>query len=333
MKKKTEPPRFCVLALIGCVLWTVCAFSADLSSQERQKADEALQNFDATIMRIKSGVCRIVGKTTEPNGNVIDDDIFIAFDYDAKLYRFDNGDLKRALLTPEFFYEVWNLNTNGVSVKKSPASAPEATSVHCRLVDVQNLFRFVPVGPHRPNAYRESAFHLQNKEVTKVAYEELPDGFVKVTTSTPPDAPVAERTEYLLDQKNGWTPTQIKRDCGYTFDLSWKKIDETWVPVSYRFQSGPKFGDFGVEWKIDWEQVGGKVDDAFFDLDEALADQENGAIIFDASTIVGKIGGGTPLPETARSAKPSYFRYVLIAAGAILILLVLGKKICGRKTR
>ena len=331
------------MVIISCVLLATPLFSAELSPELRKKADHALQSLDDTIMRMNSGICRITGKTINPNGEVIDDDILIAFDYGANLYRFDNGDLKRTLLTPEYFYEVSALHTPFVAVNRSPASDPLSTGWPCCFVDIQYLYRFTVVGTYKPKKYQESEFHLRNKDIIKVGYEELPNGLIKVTTVTPPTTSSGmdpEYEEYLLDKNNGYTLLKLKRSGGYTYELSWKKINQTWVPVSYVFDSGTKYGIFGVEWKIDWEQVNEKVDETYFDLEEMLADQEEGAWLLteergSSPVITGKVGkGAMMLPEIASPSKNvSYFRYFLVAAGLILILLALGKKFYDRKRR
>jgi hypothetical protein len=336
--------RLSLSVIISCVLLATPLFSAELSPELREKADHALQSLDDTIMRINSGICHITGKTIMPEGDVIDDDIMIAFDYGANCYRFENGDLKRTLLTPEYFYEVEDLNTDRVSVRRRSASDPQSRSWPCHHIDVRNIFRYVPLGPYKPNDYQESEFHLQNKEIIKVGYEELADGLIKVTTVTPPTASFTEYREYFLDKNNGYTVRQIKRSVGYSYELSWEKINQTWVPVSYVFDSGTRYGIFGVEWKIDWEQVNEKVDETFFDLEEMLADQEHDAYMYSEelgspATFVGKVGNNEdwarkPLPETASPSKNvSFFRYFLVAAGLTMILLALGKKFYDKKTK
>jgi hypothetical protein len=328
------------LIVLGYALFAVPLFAEELSPELQKKADSVFQGFDDTIMRINSGVCRITGKTIEPNGNKIDDDIFIAFDYNANFYSFENGNLKRALLTPEFFYEIWHPNTSSVSVKRSSASSPESTSAFCYLVDIQNIFTFIPVGPHKPYAYQQSVFHSQNNDIIKTNYEELTNGLVKVTTVTPPSVIIPEHAEYIVDKNKGYTVQQIKRDVGYVFELSWKNINQTWVPVAYVFKSGPKFGNFGVEWKIEWEQVNRKVDPKMFDLEEVIADQEDGAIMLSGELgspplIIGKVGKGfSPLPEKL-PPKSNYrlLRYTLIVLGLIMIIISIGKKIYDWRTR
>jgi hypothetical protein len=314
-----------LVVLIGVMLAT-CSFAGDLTPELKQKADMVFQGFDDTIMRINSGVCRITGKTVEPGGNVINDDILIAFDYNKHFYRFDNGKLKRTLLTLDYFYEVWHPDTYGMSVKRSPASDPKATSVFCFLVDIQGVFCFVPVGSHKPYDYqKKSKFHKKNDSEKRINYEELTNGLIKVSTEIPK---IALTAEYFINKNNGYTMQQIKMSNGYTQDISWKNINQTWVPVAYVFKSG---ADFGVEWKIEWEQVNEKVDPKFFDLEEIVGDQEEGIPMFSEelgspAIIIGQVGKGvTSIIDDQPKARYSYFRYFLITAGLIMMLIGLGK--------
>ena len=326
--------RNVLLMFFCCTISTSHMFAADLSQESQRKADIALRGFDDTIMRINSGICRITGKTIETNGNVINDDILIAFDYGAHCYRFDNGNLKRTLLTPEFYYEVWHPNTQGVSVTRSPASNPEVTSIHCSFVDIQSVFRFTPVGPKRPFSYQQSDFHQKIGEIIKTGYEELPNGLVRIMTDIPlpPTAPKIY-TEYIINTNEGHIVQQIKVSIGYTFDVSWKNINQTWVPVAYVFDSGQ---NFGVEWTIEWEQVNEKVDPKYFCLEEMLADQEDGALMLSdelgtGTIIIGRVGGGHEpitdfLSEEFKPGSYSPFRNIFMYLGVCLIILALGKK-------
>jgi len=325
---------FCrlVLVTLGCALLFVPSLVAEVSSEERRKAELVFRGFDDTIMRINSGVCRIVGRTVEPNGNVIDDDILIAFDYGARFYRFDNGNLKRTLMTPDFYYEIWHPNTNHVSVMRSPAATPNVTSIHCRLVDIQSVFMFAPVGPKKPFSYQQSRFHQQVEGVTVTGYEELPNGLVRITRDIPqpPNAPRMYE-EYIINRNEGYTIQQIKLSIGYTHETSWRNINQTWVPVAYVFSAGPRFGNFGVEWNIEWEQVNEEVDPRFFCLEELLADQEDGALMLSEELggepiILGRVGRGYGItPESFQSDSPTYFRHILMWLGILLIILGLGK--------
>ena len=313
---------------------TPCLFGTDPSEDVQKKAGYVLRGFDDTIMRINSGVCRIVGKTIEPHGNVINDDILIAFDYGTHYYRFDNGNLKRTLLTPEFYYEVWNLHTLPLSVTRSPAANPEISGIHCRLVDIQSIYHWAPIGSCKPYDYQQSQFHQQNEEVRITGYEELPNGLVKITREIP-QPPTAPKVydEYIINTNEGYTVQQIKMNFGYTYETSWKNINQTWVPVAYVFKSGSNSRNFGAEWKIDWEQVNEKVDPRYFDLEEMLADQEEGAFMLSdelgtGTVIIGKVGKGyAPIPETSLPTNYPLFNYILMGLGIFLIILGLGKKI------
>lgn len=142
-------------------------YAEDLDPVLRQKADCALLGLDDTIMRLNSGICRIRGKTIS-GPETIEDDICILFDANANNYRFENGDLKRVLLNKDYYYEVWApTDPDGRSIRRSSSSDYTTTSVGCRIVDPQDIFRYVPVGQIRPFKYRESIFHTQNRDIEK----------------------------------------------------------------------------------------------------------------------------------------------------------------------
>jgi hypothetical protein len=311
---------------------TVNSFAADLPLELKQKADMVFYGFDDTIMRINSGICRITGKTVIPSGEVINDNILIAFDYANHFYRFDNGNLKKTLLTPDYFYEVWHPNAYGMSVKRSPAAAPDATSIFCLLVDIQNIFCFVPVGPHKPLAYQHSKLHTQNREIMKTHYEELPNKLVKISTEATQSGII---TDYIFNKNNGYIIQQIKKNNGYISDISWKNINQTWVPIAYVFKSGL---NFSVEWKIEWEQVNEKVDPNFFNLEEMVGKQEEDVPILSAELgeppiIIGRVGKGVTSIIDQPKTKYPYLRSILIIAGLILIFISLCKMFYDRYKR
>jgi hypothetical protein len=320
--------RYFLLAVLLGTTLVVNSSAAELTPDLKQKAEMVFHGFDDTIMRLNSGICRITGKTVEPGGNVINDDILIAFDYNNHFYRFDNGNLKKTLLTPDYFYEVWHPNDYAMSVKRSSVAAPEATSVFCLLVDIQNVFRFVPVGPHKPYAYQQLRFHKQNKEkITN--YKELANGLINVTTEVPT---IGITSEYLVNGNNGYTVEHIEMSNGYIRDISWKNINKTWVPVAYVFKSG---SDFSVEWKIEWEQVNETVDPLFFSLEEMVGDQGEGIPMFSEELsslpiVIGRVGKGVTSTTDQPKIKYPYFRYILIITGLILMFIAFMKMLYDR---
>jgi hypothetical protein len=58
-----------LVVLLNTIL-VVDLFAAELTPDLKQKADILLRGIDDTIMRINSGVCRIVGETVRPGGEV-----------------------------------------------------------------------------------------------------------------------------------------------------------------------------------------------------------------------------------------------------------------------
>jgi hypothetical protein len=330
--------RVLLLAVWLCLILITSMSAADLSLDTKQKADHALLGMDDVIMRINCGVCRITGKTIMPGGKnarVIDDNILVAFDYSNHFYRFDNGNLAKSLLTPEFFYEMRGINEPNVSVIRSNASEPIVSNDFCELVDVQDIFRFVPVGPHMPFKYQKSVLHQNPKKIKKIGYKELTNELVSVTIEFPnPDGYDPPLTaEFIINKANGYTLQHAEYNCGYTADISWKYINKTWVPVSYVFNSGL---NFSVEWKIEWEQVNEKVDNKFFNLEEVIGEQDNDVLMFSyelgsPSVLVGRVGKGVSTLNTNKSTvKYPYLRPLLIMSGLILIFISLCKKVYDR---
>jgi hypothetical protein len=278
-------------------------------------------------MRINSGVCRISGKTTYSSKRVVDDDIFIAFDYANHFYRFDNGKLVKALLTPDFYYEVWGIG-GPTSVRRSAASDPRISNF-CSFIDIQGVFHFTPVGPHGPHDYQKSVLHRQIKQLKKVSYKDMANGLVNVTIEYPNpdnfDPPLT--ATFTINKINGYTIQHIEYNCGYTMDISWKNINKTWVPVAYVFKS-----DFvlGVEWKLEWEQVNEKVDPSFFKLEELVGEQDEDVPIFSEElgsppVIIGKISKGDESFMVKPKMQYYYFRSFLIVTGLIFIFVAFGR--------
>ena len=319
-----------------------CSFTIDgsvngLDSALKEKADQALLGVDDTIMRLNSGECRITGETRK--ARVIQDDITIAFDYSKNLYRFSNGSLKKALLTPDHFYEVLLPDDYHASVRRSSASDYKATSLHCHVIDVQDIFRYIPVGPNKPFDYQESDFHNNNREIEKIEYEELPSGLIKVVTSNPLGDENQTIREYYIDPKKGYTVTHWELKIVGTIpyyerqvrDISWRKINKTWVPTAYNLKAyvAEKETDIPrttVDWKIEWIKVNEKIDPALFDVDELLSELKYGVTLITTELGPEEVDLGWIEPDASRKErqtqreKLSWFRIIFLSVGIVFIV-------------
>lgn len=128
----------------------------------------------------------------------------------------------------------------------------------------------------------------------KIGYEEISSRVIKVTTVEPPgDAKWKFLFEYYIDIQNGYTVNHIDMTAlgltGYSIhqerDITWKNINNTWVPSAYTFRSyhtgiDPDKAHITVDWKIEWENVNEKIDPSLFELDEMLADLDGNAAMF-----------------------------------------------------
>ncbi|MBR2693941.1 MAG: hypothetical protein IKE69_06970 [Thermoguttaceae bacterium] len=337
---------------LKCVIFTVClacSFTIDgsvngLDSALKEKAEQALLGFDDMIMRLNSGECHITGKTKGGTFN-IEDDIAIAFDYSKNCYRFSNGSLKWALLTPDHFYEVWHPDKPGIaSVTRSSASDYKPTSAHCHVIDVQDIFRYIPVGPSKPFDYQESDFHRNIRETEVTDYEELPSGLIKIATAEGEGENQLIR-EYYIDPKRGYTiPHWELKVVGIPYylyqvrDISWKKVNKTWVPTAYNLKGyvSEKETDkprTTVDWKIEWKKVNEKIEPALFDVDEMLSDLKYGVTLTTTELGPEEVSLGWIAPDGslkerhAQREKLSWFRIVFLSVGIIFIAAGLWRKI------
>jgi hypothetical protein len=265
----------------------------------------------------------------------------IAFDYNKHFYRFDNGKLIRTLLTPDFYYELWNPGEYNASVKRSPATDMKVSNVFCDIVDVRYLFFFVPVGHRKPFEYQNSAFHKQIEKLKILNYEDMTNDLASVTIEyfNPYNYETPLIGKFVVNKTNGYTVQHIEYNNGYVKDISWKNINKTWVPVAYVFDCGSDL-NFNVEWKIEWEQVNEKVDPLFFNLEEMVGEQEKfswfeGIPMFsdelgDQSILIGQVGKGVTSITDQPKIKYPYFRYFLITTGLILIFIAFIKMLYDR---
>jgi hypothetical protein len=262
-----------------------------------------------------------------PGGRIVNDDILIAFDYHKHFYRFDNGKLIRTLLTPEHYYELWNVDEHNASVRRSSVTDLKVSSVFCDFIDIQNLFCFVPVGPHKPYDYQNSVFHQQIQKLKVLNYKEVVGDIANVTIEypNPYNYEVPLIATFAVNITNGYTVQHIEYNCGYTKDISWKNINKTWVPVAYVFECGSDM-NFSVEWKVEWEQVNEKVDTQWFNLEEMVGDREESIPMLSAELgeppiIIGRIGKGVTSIMDQPKAKYPYMRSILIIAGLIMMFI------------
>jgi len=324
--------RYIVLVLFLVSLEIV---QADVPLDVQKKGEFVLRGVDDMIMRINSGICRITGKTIRSGGETgvetIQDDIMIAFDYHNRLYRFDNGVRIRTLLTPDFYYEAWNVAEHNPSVTRFSASEPKVSGL-ANFVDIQGIFTFTPVGPSRHYSYQRYSLHkdLADATIKTIDYSEAANGIAKITTVYPrnDNAPTISAS-FFVDTKNGYTVPRIEVSDIYVMDISWININNTWVPSTYRLKSN---SHINVEWKIEWQIVNEKVDEKYFKVEDLAAGIEGTVQMFSSelgpSIHIGIIPEGEPPFEFAdlNKTKPTYWlNRLLFGLSILLILAGLGK--------
>lgn len=292
-----------------------------------REAEIAIRGMEDSIIRINSGTCRIVGYTIDTANKKHDDDIFIAFDYGKKRYRLDSG-IKdshlfiRSLQTHDYYYEVWKPGSFDSSAHRYPL-AEIKTAPWLNMVDIQALPYFIPLGPRTPfdfqNIYQPTMFAHKLLEC-----KNLDDDIVYLKFDMKRKSKVITvQQEYWLSQSKGFLPLRCEYSVGYSMDISWKSINDTWVPTSYLQQSRD---GFGVSWKIDWESVNEPIDAALFDYNR-LTDTP---VPLYSNELGESVRIGTLGPTTEMGNLPSrganVVKWFFMITGIFLITLGLGKK-------
>ncbi|MDO5577055.1 MAG: hypothetical protein Q4F84_08245, partial [Fibrobacter sp.] len=264
------------------------------------------------------------------------DSIMIAFDYNKGFYRFDrdNDKRNRSLRTPDYYYEyVEEIQKNPIVMRQSVQERTPSNFI--QPFDIRNLGFFNFVGPYWEQEYTKNELEKFLKDKPLSFEESLSGVFTIMVEQIPPilDYPPFKR-KYWIDSKQGYSLVRVEYGGTDTIEISWKEINRTWVPTSFRLSSTQQ-NNQSAEWKIDWLYVNETVPDDYFD--PTLLSEQTTMLVSDELgelVVIGKIGKGIPLPEIM--AKPpkkvSYFRYFLVAAGLIMILLALGRKIYDKKT-
>lgn len=322
--------RFLYVALFICcfMLLKFGNVSFCLSQEgkdEKRKIENYIHGIDDSRMRLNTGVCHITGSNTI-DGKTSVDDIEIAFDYKNDFYRFDRKGQCHSLRTPEYYYEFWHPGGQGDIVERQLSSA-RVSSHMAKPFDIRALGFFSFVGPYWNYEYNRD---IRPKLFSdhSVSCKQLSDGLVLITTERVPDIPNASKMkrEYWIAPNQGGEIVRAEYAGIDTYEMSWKEINRTWVPIAFKLNSTQSYS---AEWKIDWLSVNEPVPIDYFDpsnLSEKpviLVSSELGELVQ-----LGKTGKGLSLPGLPEKRKDYFlFRYILMGLGILMIAIALGKKI------
>jgi len=308
---------------------------ADISEADKQKIKTILNGLDDSRMRLNSGVCRIVGYTRRGPSDVVEENILLAFNYKEGFRRFDQG-ATRSLYTPEYYYE---FSEDSQVVTRE--NCQDAKPLHnIRPFDIRNLGFFTFAGNYSEDyTVGERIQMFKDKPISIVET----NGMFTVSVLRSVDDPGFETLpiirRYWIDSRQGFTMVRfefyrtldtIEKVMG-TMELSWREINKTWVPTSFKFSDHQSGGVHDVDWTIDWSLVNEKIPDTYFD--PTLLSDEVAVIVsleLGDPIVIGKIGPGRDPPGPLRVPKDNnrlfLFRYILMGFGIFMILLALSKK-------
>ncbi|MCL2004791.1 MAG: hypothetical protein FWG73_01385 [Planctomycetaceae bacterium] len=318
------------LPVFSCVVFTSCFCVAGISEADRLVVNNILIGFDNSRMRLNSGVCRIAGQSNRGQFEIVRDDILIAFDYNEGFYRFDQG-ADRSLRTPDYYYEFVE---NSQMVTRDNRDAEGWLPAF----DIRNLGFFIFLGDVHEKYYDE---RIEIFGEQPIAVEEVNEVFILTVSRTSTFEgvtypPIIRR--YWIDSRQGFSMVRFELYLGLdsteksleTMEISWKEINNTWVPTSFTLLS-TQTSERWADWTIDWSLVNEKVPESYFDP-TLLSDKVEMIVSLelDEPVIIGKIGKGLPLPEplwVPEDKKTFTFNHIILWVGICLIILTLGKKV------
>ncbi|GHT45328.1 hypothetical protein FACS189454_04620 [Planctomycetales bacterium] len=316
--------RYALICLISLANVFVCNTGTNVLAEENitESIATAFRGMDDTRMRIRSGICHISGNTTVRDQKSAEN-ITIVFDYDKECYRFDRDPQCRSLRTPEYYYELWNVDQQDAAATRQ-ITAARKQSYRAKPFDIQMLGYFSLVGPYWDETYlpdfRESLFQER-----PIAYERLPNGLLVVATERKSQNTLVPplKRKYWIDTNRDYSLIRAEYNEMDTVELSWKKISNTFVPIAFRLTS---VQSYSAEWTIQWQAVNEKIPLHYFDpkmLSDApvpLFSDELGE-----SIRIGDLGKETVNVELEKQKNFGFLRVILISIGSIFIVISLAK--------
>ncbi|MFO0914664.1 MAG: hypothetical protein U0795_17030 [Pirellulales bacterium] len=294
LKKRVFQKWIMAVAMMGWLIPPSIAVSAT-------SLESILAGARAERERIRSGLFRVVGtaqETTSWTNQTITKSLtgFGAFDVDAGLFRWDRrvdiaggkpGAEFKCLIKPdmEFYYSE---NFHKAEIHLPGSGPPESNPDVGRLLDIRAFGLLFDANVESGATPDMATAALSNNPLfgKEPIIEDAGNGVARVTWTAEPVKNVTDQLEWVVDTANGYTP--IRRTQTETVDgkdplpvamqeLTWKQIDEVWVPVGYKLNSVRRVpapnaegvGTFArtVHWEIKWEMVNeGAISRDLFDI-------------------------------------------------------------------
>ena len=302
-----------------CFLCMCCLCAADVDVVDKQRVGMILSALDDSRMRINTGVCNITGNLSRGSDNIT-----IAFDYHKGFYRFDQNENKRSLRTPDYYYE--SLDEHHPVTRQGTHDFSPSWQI--KPFDIRGLGFFSLTGP----SWRRDYVKDERKclfEDNPVSLEESANGVFVITFERTTENPPPIIRKYWIDSGQGFSLIRGEYGETVTIDMSWKEINETWVPTSFKLSSADR--NQSAEWKIDWLIVNEDVPEHYFDPN--LLSNEGTYLVsveLEQPIIIGDIRKGQELPGplyVPEERRSSHFRNILMYLGIFFIVLGLGKKL------
>jgi hypothetical protein len=306
-------------------------FSVNRVNADDSKLKLVFRGMDDTRLSLNSGICHVTRMTQSDNKMITNDQCFIAFDYNKNFYRFDvegHAGSAKTLRTSEYYYSTVKLDKEYEAVFRSSVNDISPQGFIC-LFDIRAIGLFTPYGPYWMFNYEKISEGLFTNLTNLAEINESSDGIIKFVLQAKPkeNSPPPVKNTYFIDTKRGYTLVKfealVSSRITNSHETSWKKINNQWVPVSFVLSS--KQG-LSAEWTFDWKLVNESVPMEYFDPN-LLSEKPTTLFSMELGEPVriGLIGKGVEPVTVQPKTKHSYFRYFLITAGLIMMLISLGK--------
>jgi hypothetical protein len=193
--------------------------------------------------------------------------------------------------------------------------------------DIRSTGLFTPYGPYWDDNYQRISKSFYNRIPDLVEINENKNGIVEfVFQHKPRESQPPGKSIFFIDTKQGFTIVKYEdlffQGTKNSHEISWKKIKNQWVPVSFVLSSNQ---GLSAEWTFDWKSVNESVPMEYFDPN-LLSEKPTTLFSMELGELVrlGLIGKDIE-PVTVQPKRWSSLNYFLITAGLMMMLISLGK--------
>jgi hypothetical protein len=323
---------FSIVYLLACISHIVYANN---DSRDINKANMILKGLYDSKTSCVTGICEITGKMQE-KGTTSEEHFKIAFDYSRDFYQLTNVGKGKILYRDGYSYSVLgDLKSEDRSMTRQ-MSTEQPPPLLC-FFDVRCLGFIVPNTIAWKLTYEKLHQKLFGNLSTFIGMKKISGGLVQLNfeekIKNDPLISSIQR-KYWISEKQGFSCVRMEITIPTIslleeYEISYEEINKIWVPIALKFNKTQQNGKIRSEgyFSINWSSINQSLPETLFSLEDF---SNPGAIItsFELGPTepvsIGVVGNDGIILYNMPS-KHSYFRYFLITAGLIMMLIGLGR--------